>query len=99
MPTADGTPIVVIGSASYFARLHHRLRARLPMWVVYYPVTREYPGVWVARMHVTLPGPPKASRFVMSHDSLEELRTILPPGLTRMARHKQDLPEIAEVWF
>jgi hypothetical protein len=98
MQTADGRPIVTVGSADYFARLHHRLRERLPMWVVYHPFTREYPGSWVARMHVTLPEP-KATRFVVIHDSLEELRTILPPGLTRMARHANDLPEIAEVWL
>ena|SRR5271167_3863521 len=99
MQTADGRPIVLIGSHGYFARLHWRLRGRLPMWVIYYPSTREYPGVWVARMHVSLPGPPKATRFVMGHDSLEELRTILPPGLARMVRHELDVAEIAEVWI
>lgn len=68
------------------------------MWVVYRPVTREYPGSWVARMHVTLPAH-KPTRFVISHDTLDDLRTILPPGLTNIGRQQGDLPEIEEVWL
>jgi hypothetical protein len=90
-------PVRVSGPA-YFARLHWRLRARLPMWVVYRPITREYPGAWVARMHVTLPES-RPTRFVLTHDTLSELHDILPPGLVRMARDPNDLPEIEEVWL
>ena len=72
----------------------------LPMWVVYRPVTREYPGVWVARMHVTLCRKHALrTRFVMTHDSLDELRSLLPPALTWMERNPQDVPEIEEVWL
>lgn len=67
------------------------------MWVIYRPTTCEYPGVWVTRMHVTLPEP-KPTRFVMTHDTLEELRTMLPPGVTCLGRQDDDLPEIEEVW-
>ena len=98
MRRADGHPVFTVPDPRYFARLHHRLRERLPLWVVYRPVTREYPGCWVTRMHVALPDP-KPTRFVMTHDSLEELRTILPPGLTRMHRCPGDAPEIEEVWI
>ncbi len=39
------------------------------------------------------------ARFVMTHDSLDELRAILPPGLTCLARHPSDPPEIVETWL
>lgn len=98
MLRADGHPVFRVPDARYMAKLHHRLRDRLPMWVVYRPVTREYPGRWVARMHVTLPAP-KPTRFVMTHDTLDELRGILPPELARLPRDPGDPPEIAEVWL
>jgi hypothetical protein len=82
----------------YMARLHWRLRERLPMWVVYRPVTREYPGKWVARMHVTLPEP-KPTRFVLVHDTLSDLREMLPVGLSLIDRDPADVPEIEEVWL
>lgn len=94
----DGHPVTIIPVGDYFTRLHWRLRRRLPIWVVYRPVTREYPGIWVARMHVALPEL-KVTRFVMTHDTLAELRTMLPPGTVRMARLPDDLPEIEEVWL
>jgi hypothetical protein len=84
--------------ADYMARLHWRLRQRLPAWVVYRPVTREYPSRWVARMHVTVPEP-KPTRFVITHDTLEELRSLLPEGLARLAHDPLDPPEIEEVWI
>jgi hypothetical protein len=90
--------IVRIPHATYMARLHWRLRARLPMWVIYRPVTREYPSKWVARMHVTLPET-KPTRFVLTHDTLVELRTLLPEGLTWMRRNPFDAPEIEELWL
>jgi hypothetical protein len=91
-------PPIIIRSPHYFVRLTHRLRERLPMWVVYRPITREYPGFWVARMHVTLPEP-RPTRFVITHDSLPELRQMLPCFTARLARHPDDPPEIEEVWL
>lgn len=98
MIRADGHPVVILPKGDYFARLHYRLRMRLPMWVIYRPTTREYPGYWVARMHVALPDP-KPTRFVMTHDTLEDLRKMLPGGLVRMKRWYHDAPEIEEVWL
>lgn len=94
----DGYPVIIVPGPAYFAKLHYRLQARLPMWVIYRPVTREYPGKWVTRMHVTLPQS-RPTRFVMTHDTLEELREQLPPGLTRLDRQRGDLPEIEELWL
>lgn len=95
---ADGYPVVTVPAHGYMARLHARLHARLPMWVIYRPVTREYPGIWAARMHITLPEI-YVTRFVITHDTLPELRAILPPGLVRIPRLPGDVPEIEEVWL
>ena len=94
---ADGYPVVAVPPGR-FARLHDRLRGRLPIWVVYRPVTREYLGVWVARMHITLPEA-RSTRFVITHDTLAELRDLLPAGLTCFARDPRDAPEIEESWM
>jgi len=80
------------------AKLHYHFRERLPMWVIYRPVTREYPGKWVARMHLTLPTP-RHTGFVILHDSIEALRDALPPGLACLERSPDDAPQIAEVWL
>ncbi len=81
-------------------RLYDKLcaRNRFPMWVVYGPHTREYPGQYVARMFVALPKE-KVTRFVMTHDTLEELRALLPQGLHCFHRAPSDAPEIIETWF
>jgi hypothetical protein len=49
-------------------------------------------------MHVTLPEP-KPTRFVLIHDTLAELRELLPLGLTQLARAPADVPEIEETWL
>jgi len=79
-------------------RLTARLQARLPTWVVYNQTTREYPGSWVARMYVVLPEP-RSTRFVITHDTLDELRCLLPSGLMRLSRQPTDPPEIVEIWI
>jgi hypothetical protein len=94
----DGYPVIKVPSADYFTRLTARLQRRLPMWVIYRPPTREWGAAWVARMHVTLPQP-RPTRFVITHDSLDELRALLPIFLTCLARQPADPPEIVEVWL
>jgi len=95
---ADGFPIVLIRNSDYMWRLHDKLRKRMPIWVIYKPVTREYPGLWVTRMHVVLPEL-RRTRFVMSHDTLEGLRGLLPPGLVMAVADPNDPPEIQETWL
>ncbi len=68
------------------------------MWVIYRPTTRDYPGRWVARMHLTLPEA-RITRFVMTHDTLAGLRDLLPPGLVNIGRRREDVPVIEEVWL
>jgi hypothetical protein len=98
MQRRDGYPVVIVPGVAYFTKLTWRLRRRLPMWVIYRRPTPEYGLVWVARMHIALPAP-RITRFVMTHDSLAELRGMLTPvGLTRLERASEDLPEIIETW-
>lgn len=94
----DGWPAIIAPGGRHLWKLHGRLHNRLPMWVIYRPPTREYYGLWVARMHVTLPEP-KPTRFVATHDTLADLREMLPPGLVCLSRDIHDAPEIEEVWF
>lgn len=82
----------------HLGKLHYKLRRLLPMWVVYHTETREYPGQWVARMHIALPAP-KASRFVIACPSIGGVRGLIPLGLCRISRHPSDPPEIEEVWL
>lgn len=84
--------------ASYATRLHHRLRDRLPMWTIYKPTTPEYPGLWVARMYISLPEP-RPTRFVLTSDTLVGVRAQLPLGLTLLAASPQDDPVIEETWL
>lgn len=89
---------VRIARVEYFHRLTHRLQNRLPVWVVYDRGTFEYPNHFVARMHVALPEP-RPTRFVITHDSLDGLRRLLAPWLTRLERSASDPPEIVETWL
>jgi hypothetical protein len=93
----DGLPVINV-KKPYLHKLHYRLRMRLPIWVIYKPTTSDYYGKWVARMHVALPEA-KPTRFVMTHNSLEELRNLLPVGLEKMERSRLDDIVIQEVWI
>lgn len=96
----DGHPVITVPGPDYFSKLHNRLArlGRLPLWVVCNQRTRDYPGAFVARMHVTLPEP-KPTRFVIVHEDLAELRKLLPPGLDRIVRSPQDAAVIIETWL
>jgi hypothetical protein len=88
----------VLVTREHLLRLHYRLQEKLPMWVVYNKETKDYPGLYVARMHLALPEP-MATRFVMTHESLHGLRELLPPGLCMLKRAEQDEPTIIEIWL
>lgn len=65
----------------------------LPMWTVY-DNPSDYPGKFVARMSFY----DRATSNVLVADTLEELRGLLPPRLTRLERDPNDDPVIVEVW-
>jgi hypothetical protein len=68
------------------------------MWTIYRPTTRDYPGRWIARLHLSLPTP-EPTQYVILADTLEALRARLPLDLTRLARNPEDDPVIEEVWL
>lgn len=80
------------------ARLSRRCAESLPMWTVYRPTTSDYPGFWIARLHLALPTP-RPSRFVILEEGLESLRLMMPPGFSRLARSPGDDAVIEEVWL
>jgi hypothetical protein len=59
--------------------------------------TVDYPHQVAARPHSTLLRAP--FRLVLLADSLAELRELLPPGLTLLARNPADDPVIVETWL
>lgn len=54
----------------------------------------DYSGKFVARFATIHP-----TVYVMQADTLAEIRTHLPPGLTRSERQLADPPEVVEIWF
>lgn len=95
---ADGRPVIRVRRLDV-GRVHEwfNRRGRAPMWTVYRPVTREYPGKWVARCWVTLPHV-RPTRYVLTHDTVAELRTMLPHGLVKLMPNPGDPQEIYEIW-
>lgn len=77
---------------------HNRMMDRLPMWVVYRPTTNDHPGLWVARMHLTLPEA-QATEVHVIGETLQAVRDKLPIRLYRMRRDPNDDPVIEEVWL
>lgn len=78
--------------------IHFFYQKWLPMWTIYRPTTKDYPGKWLARMFVTIPKSQPTDILIVG-DSLEEVRAKLPPGLFKLARHENDDPVIEEVWM
>ncbi len=83
---------------AYHRQQQYTLGDRFPMWVVCNPTTKDFPGQWVARMHLSLPAP-EATDLIILGPSLEEVCAQLPEGLTNIGRQVGDDPVIAEVWI
>jgi hypothetical protein len=76
--------------------LHNKLR--FPIWVITRPETEDYPGKWKARLHVCSPVPAVTNILIVGN-SLEEVRSVLPEGLTLIPRFDNDDPVIEETWL
>ena len=72
----------------------------MPIWTVY-ARPKDYPDLFVARRFDIVHGELQAcpSDDVVTASSLQELREMLPMGLTRLPRHADDEPQIVEVWI
>ncbi len=77
---------------------HWMLRHKVPMWTVYRPTTKDYPGKWVARMHLSVPAHTATNHLILG-DTLEDVRDQLPPDLYRINRMEGDDEVIEEVWL
>lgn len=73
-------------------------QAMLPMWVVYGPETTDMAGFHTARLWLSLPEP-KPTAIILRAAHLDEIRTVLPPGLSRVPRADKDSPNIIETWM
>lgn len=72
--------------------------ASLPQWVVLGPGTSDHPGMYLARLWLVRPNP-RPTAYLLRAASLDEVRRLLPPGLTCLPRFADDEPNILEVWF
>lgn len=70
---------------------------RLPMFTVTENPT-DYPGHFVARLCVTLPGVVHTP-YVLVRNTLEELRAAIPPECACLTRSPGDDPKIVETWL
>lgn len=77
------------------SRLFHQERHRLPMITIYNQTTKDFPGLFVARLFFTN----QPTAILMAHDDLEALRAMIPAGTDRLIRSPQDDPTIIETWL
>jgi hypothetical protein len=67
------------------------------MWTVYGPNTSDQPGMYLARMFLTLPEAVPTNVLIRAV-SLAEIRDLLPEGLTVLPRSAEDDINIIETW-
>lgn len=71
----------------------------LPIWVIYRPTTKDFPGKWVARLHLCLPeGHQPTDKFMLA-ETLQGVRELIPLGLYRLGRDPTDDPIVEESWL
>lgn len=68
------------------------------MWVLYGPGTADHPGFHVMRLWMTLPVA-RHTDVMVKATSLNELHSVLPPGLSKVVRSPGDDPNILETWL
>ena len=74
-------------------------RPAMPMWTVYQN-PKDYPGQFVARRFVIIGmGHVAPTDDVVVGQTLDQVRTLLPPGLYRLERMPGDDAKIVEVWL
>jgi len=71
----------------------------LDMWVIYeHPL--DHPDKYVVRKWTVIANAaPLSSMDKTLHDTLEEAREAVPPGLYNLRRFAEDDPAIKEVWI
>ena len=70
------------------------MEEKVTLWTIYrHP--KDYPDKYVARKFIL----DKPTSEILIGDTLEELRALLPFGLTRLERDLGDDPLIVETWI
>ena len=69
----------------------------LKMWVVTRN-TKDFPGLYVVRVHEIGPGTTKPTDQYHAATTLEEIHKFIPADKVRIDRHPQDDPVIVESW-
>lgn len=88
----------VLRPKQHHVEMHYKLRENLPIWAICRPTTKDFPGQWTDRMHLSLPEP-KPTDLLIVGETLEEVRQQLPPGLAKITRQVDDDPVIEESWI
>jgi hypothetical protein len=71
---------------------------QLTGWTVYdHP--RDYPHDFVARRWVAVGAHVQPTSDMFTAPTLDQVRTLLPPGLVCFPRFENDDPKIVEVWL
>lgn len=70
----------------------------LLFWTVYdHPL--DFPEAFVVRAHRVTAGRSEPTDKIFVAPTLEEVRTLVPPGLHRLNRRPDDDPKIVETWI
>lgn len=71
----------------------------MTIWVVYFNPS-DFPGLYVLRAQRPCSnGEIEKSPGALTADTLDEIRELIPPGLTRIPRFPEDDPVIVECWL
>lgn len=71
---------------------------RSAMWVIY-EKPADFPDGFIARKHVIDVGSHRPTMTCAHGETLESVRSQLPPGLVRLDRSPGDDPVIVESWM
>lgn len=69
----------------------------LDVWTIYDHPT-DFPGYFVARLHLVADSTAVCTACHLKHVSLDSLRSMLPPGLVCIKRSDSDPLTIVESW-
>jgi hypothetical protein len=70
----------------------------LEMWVVTHN-TKDFPGLYVVRVHEVGPGHTNPTDRHQTAPTLEAIRALVPEGKVKIERHPNDDPVIVETWL
>ena len=92
---APETYWLLMGAQSYFNEVSSRT---MRMYTVYRH-SRDYPEKYVVRRFDIRDDGSHTTGWVRTADSLEGIRSLIPPGLACLTRSDGDEPEIVETWL